>query len=124
MITIPLFKFQHLINKFYRYILANESISYSKPHQLLSIFSVLDNLKNQPLNQVNMGDRVLVNFVDTNEKRLLTLVNADKTQDDENNISVLSPLGSALLGRSKDEYFSVNVFNRNIKCKVDYILNK
>ncbi|SFG55677.1 GreA/GreB family elongation factor [Neptunomonas qingdaonensis] len=124
MFAIPLSNYRYLINKLYRYILANDSLSYSKPYHLLSVFNVLDSLKNQSLNQANIGDTVLISFVDTQEKLQLTLVNADKVTDDEKNISVLSPLGSALLGRSKGECFSVNILNSSIDCKLLKIVNK
>lgn len=124
MFAIPLSNYRYLINKLYRYILANDSLSYSKPYHLLSVFNVLDSLKNQSLNQANIGDTVLISFVDTQEKLQLTLVNADKVPGDEKNISVLSPLGSALLGRSKGECFSVNILNSSIDCKLLKIVNK
>ncbi|WP_372739471.1 GreA/GreB family elongation factor [Neptunomonas sp.] len=124
MFAIPLSNYRYLINKLYRYILANDSLSYSKPYHLLSVFNVLDSLENQSLNQANIGDTVLISFVDTQEKLQLTLVNADKVPGDEKNISVLSPLGSALLGRSKGECFSVNILNSSIDCKLLKIVNK
>ena len=65
---------------------------------------VMDSERRLPSDVVTLDSRVLVVDLDSGEERLFTLVLPSKANVDEGRISVLAPLGMAVLGyRSGDE---------------------
>jgi len=61
-----------------------------------------------PRDKVVFGSSVRVVNLETDEEKTFLLVGPDESDIDENKISVFSPLGNALLGKSTDDVVEVN----------------
>jgi len=61
-----------------------------------------------PRDKVVFGASVRVVNLETDEEKTFQLVGPDESDIDENKISVFSPLGNALLGKSADDVVEVN----------------
>ncbi|MCP8689492.1 GreA/GreB family elongation factor [Marinobacterium sedimentorum] len=96
--------------------LTEEGFSYTSPLNLLVALSRLEQLDHGESGQVSSvrpGAKLLVKLLQTGDKTTLLLVDpADPAEAgiSVHRISVLSPLGSALLGRVPGEVFKVRIF--------------
>ncbi|MBV0934330.1 GreA/GreB family elongation factor [Marinobacterium sp. A346] len=93
--------------------MAEGSAGFSSPLQLLSTFSRIERLRHS--NQAHCarpGSRLLLRIQQTDETCILQLVLPAEAAPEQQRISVLSPLGAALLGLSPGESQgeSVNIF--------------
>ncbi|UTW12303.1 GreA/GreB family elongation factor [Marinobacterium rhizophilum] len=119
--------FKRISERLSYYFLAEEGFSYTSPLNLLLVFSKLEQCRRShsgPLASVRPGSSVLVKLLQTGEKSTLMLVNPAQAAPSLHRISVLSPLGSALLGRLPGETCKVEYFGSVLDFELLSILNE
>ena len=85
---------------------------------------VMDAGRRLPSNVVTLDSRVLVVDLDSGEERLFTLVLPSKANVDEGRISVLAPLGMAVLGYRAGEEIEWDVPGGRRRLKVRRVIHQ
>lgn len=107
-----------LFRKVRRLKLSSTISTYSDPHTLIS---AIENVEKSQHKGVCVGNSVLLKVIDTDENMLVNLVNINGVKTSRNSISIYSPLGNALLGKEKNDVFSVSIFRSRVDFKVLYV---
>ena len=68
--------------------------------------------------KINFGSEIVLENLDTNEKKTFILVGTHETNPNENKISNKSPLGKILLGKSLNEEFEFEINEKIYEYKV------
>lgn len=68
--------------------------------------------------KVNFGSQVKLLDLDSDETKEFIIVGTYETNPSENKISIKSPLGKALFGKSKEEEFELNINSKNFEYEV------
>lgn len=108
-----------------RYFMKNTwGFSYS-PVNMMSIIGKLDQLQeNNIANQyrARIGNLVKLYDADQRQEFTLELVSSDESAPEQGRISILSPLGAAILGLSKGEWTEVSLLGKTFHFEVLNIL--
>lgn len=72
--------------------------------------------KNQNTSKVQLGHKVTVEM--NGKQKTFTLLGSEEIDLKNNIISHNSPIGSALIGKKKNEIFDLQINDKNIKCKI------
>lgn len=117
--------FKWVADRLSHHFMTGESYNYSSPLHLLSIFSRLEQLNADPdaADRARPGSLLLLQILQTEEACLLRLVPPAEAAPEQQRISVLSPLGSALLGMSPGDVCSVNIMGSALHFKLIRISN-
>jgi transcription elongation factor GreA len=75
-------------------------------HSKIAVSEVID-CSNLPNDRIVFGTTVLLNDLDTDDEFKIRLVGPDESDADNGDISVLSPLGRALIGKEPGEEIQV-----------------
>ena len=75
-------------------------------HSKIAVSEVID-CSNLPNDRIVFGTTVLLNDLDTNDEFKIRLVGPDESNADNGEISVLSPLGRALIGKEPGDEIQV-----------------
>ncbi|MBA4502433.1 GreA/GreB family elongation factor [Marinobacterium marinum] len=120
------FSFRRFADRLSHYFMTGESYNYSSPLHLLSVFSRLEQLKSAPdtKGRARPGSLLLLQILQTEETCVLQLVAPAEAAPEQQKISVLSPLGSALLGTSPGETCRVKIMGSVLHFKLIKILKK
>lgn len=110
-----------LLRKVRRLKLSSTISTYSDPHTLISAISAIENIEELQRRGIGVGNTVLLRIIDTDENMLVNLVSDNGAKTDRNSISVYSPLGNALLGKERNDVFSVSIFRSRVDFKVLYV---
>jgi len=107
-----------------RYFLQNTSGFSFSPVGLLTIFGKLDNLcepDETGTERARPGNHVTVYDAEQRQEFSLELVDGDDSEPEKGRISIMSPLGSALLGRERGDWAEVYLFGRTFNFEVRHI---
>lgn len=118
--------FKSISDRLSYYFITEEGSSYTSPLNLLVAFSRLEQLCHGEPGQMpsaGPGSRLLVKLLQTGEKSTLRLVSPAEAIPSAQRISVLSPLGSALLGKVPGEIFKVRIFGSTLDFELLSILD-
>lgn len=108
-------KLLEIIDKDYSYNNYGTSLNLKVLETEIRRANVISNIK-LPDNVITMNTRVVLLIDDVEEE--LTLVFPDETDIKENKISVLSPIGTAILGYREGSSLEWNVPNGTVQIKV------
>ncbi len=75
-----------------------------------------------PPEVITMNSKVMLKDLDTGEKMIYTLVYPEKADLLENKISVLAPVGTAILGFSKGDVIEWNIPAGSVRLSIEEIL--
>nr|WP_158651877.1 GreA/GreB family elongation factor [Marinobacterium profundum] len=105
--------FKSIADRLSYYFITEEGFSYTSPLNLLVTFSKVEQLGHGASGlppSAYPGSRLLVKLLQTGEKSTLMLVSPAEASPSAQRISILSPLGSALLGKVPGDICQVRVF--------------
>lgn len=104
-----------------RYFLQNSSgFSYS-PMSMMNIIGKLDQLQDDSLanrHRARVGSKVTVYDADLRSEYLMELVNSEDSNPEQGQISIMSPLGAAILGLSKGQWAEVFLIGKTFHFEV------
>lgn len=104
-----------------RYFIKKSSGFSCSPVNMLSILGKLDQLQqNSITNQyrARIGSLVTIYDADQREETRVELVNASDARPEEGRISILSPLGAAILGLTQGEWAEVYMMGKTFHFEV------
>ena len=81
-------------------------------------YSEVVDISKIPHIKINFGSEIVLENLDTNEKKTFILVGTHETNPNENKISNKSPLGKILLGKSLNEEFEFEINEKIYEYKV------
>ncbi|MBR9829553.1 MAG: GreA/GreB family elongation factor [Oceanospirillales bacterium] len=105
------------------YFMVGEHYNYSSPLHLLSIFSRMEQLNQAPGLRARPGALLLLRILQTEETCFFTLTSPAEAKPEQQRISVLSPLGAALLGMSQGDTCRVYFMGENLNFKLIKIIH-
>jgi len=117
--------FRRIVERLSHYFMAGESYNYSSPLHLLSIFSRMERLNADPdtTGRARPGSLLLLQILQTEETCIIRLVPPAEAEPEQQRISVLSPLGSSLLGMAPGDTCRVRFMGSAYHFKLIGILN-
>lgn len=83
----------------------------------LSHVRIIEN-ENIPSDKIFIGATATLKDLDTSEELSYTLVSPEEADYEEGKISILSPIGKALMGHAKGEEIAINVPAGTLKYKI------
>lgn len=81
-------------------------------------YSEVVDISKIPHIKINFGSEIILENLDTNEKKTFILVGTHETNPNENKISNKSPFGKILLGKSLNEEFEFEINEKIYEYKV------
>lgn len=116
--------FKNFLQRIKRYLILNDGYNYTNPIKLLGMYQRLEDSKAQKLDsstaQVNS---IVVLKTDKDERFTVVLKKPAEAKPEDMEISVFSPLGSALLGAKADDQCKVRVHGMEQAFTVTQIIN-
>ncbi len=116
--------FKNILQRLKRYLILNDGYNYTNPIKLLGMYQRLEDSKAQTLDastaQVNS---IVVLRTDKDERFSVVLRKPAEAKPENMEISVFSPLGSALLGTQANDHCNVRVHGMQQTFTVTQIIN-
>lgn len=116
--------FKNILQRLKRYLILNDGYNYTNPIKLLGMYQRLEDSKTQNLDkstaQVNS---IVVLRTDKDERFSVILRKPVEAKPEDMEISVFSPLGSALLGTQANDKCKVKVHGMQQTFTVTQIIN-
>ena len=85
-------------------------------------YSEVVDISKIPHIKINFGSEIVLENLDTNEKKTFILVGTHETNPNENKISNKSPFGKALLNKNLDEEFVFSINENFFKLSILFII--
>lgn len=116
--------FKNILQRLKRYLILNDGYNYTNPVKLLGMYQRLEDSKAQSLNKLTAQvNSIVVLKTEKNERFTVVLRKPIQAKPENMEISVFSPLGSALLGMQANEQCNVKVHGMQQKFTVSQIIN-
>lgn len=116
--------FKNILQRLKRYLILNDGYNYTNPIKLLGMYQRLEDSKAKTLDmsaaQVNS---IVVLRTDKDERFTVILRKPVEAKPEDMEISVFSPLGSALLGAQANDQCKVKVHGMQQTFTVTQIIN-
>lgn len=115
--------FKNLFQRIKRYLFLNDGYNYTNPMRLLSMYNRLEQLKTDKNTAILARTNSIVVLETDNQERFSVVLKKPAQAKPENmEISVFSPLGSAILGTQENDICQVQVHGLEQNFKVIQII--
>lgn len=115
--------FKNLFQRIKRYLFLNDGYNYTNPMRLLSMYNRLEQLKTDKNTTILARTNSIVVLETDNQERFSVVLKEPAQAKPENmEISVFSPLGSAILGTQENDICQVQVHGLEQNFKVIQII--
>lgn len=122
--TLVFPSFKNILQRIKRYLILNDGYNYTNPIKLLKMYQRFEDSKAQNLCSSSARvDSIVVLKSEKGERFTVVLRKPEKANVDDMEISVFSPLGTALLGAKANDERIVKVHGINQRFTVTQVIN-
>lgn len=116
--------FKNMIQRLKRYLILNDGYNYTNPMKLLGMYQRLEDSKAQKRDKLTAHvNSIVVLRTDKDERFSVILRKPVEAKPEDMEISVFSPLGSALLGAQAQDQCKVKVHGLQQTFTVTQVIN-